>query len=79
MPRGEQQLRSKIFENRPFLAKYVENSEFSCFLSTRLGPLCIIYARQLFSCCFQSRLWGRFTGALYLLKIFEKFFVRPVW
>ena len=63
MPRGEHQLRSKFFEKRPFLPKNVENSAFNCFLSTRLGSLSIIYAGQLFSCCFQSRLcsyqrWG---------------------
>ena len=79
MPRGEHKLRSKIFEKRPFLSKYVENSEFSCFLSTRLGPLSIINARQLFSCHFQSRFRGRLTGTRYLLKILTKFFIRSVW
>ena len=79
MPRGEHKLRSKIFENRPFLPKYVENSAFNCFLSPRLGPLSIIYARQLFSCHFQSRFRGRFTGTRHILKILTKFFIRSVW
>ena len=52
-------------------------SFFYRFIILKLFPL--EKKIQLFSCCFQSRLWGRFTGTLYLLKIFKQFFVRPVW
>ena len=52
-------------------------SFFYRFIILKLFPL--EKKIQLFSCCFQSRLWGRFKGTLYLLKIFEKFFVQPVW
>ena len=77
-PRGAQAAHQNFWK-MTFFPKYVENSAFNCFLSTRLWPLSILYARQLFSCPFQSRFRGRFTGTRHLVKILTKFFIRSVW